>query len=56
MTYRFSGVRAEALWFLVDGLLAGERVADAEPEVVRMRGLPFTQPDIASTAWARAGR
>jgi tetratricopeptide (TPR) repeat protein len=46
-------LRAEALWFLVDGLLAGQRVKEAEPEVIRMRGLPFSQPDIASTAWAR---
>ena len=48
-----SQLQGEALWFMVDGLLAAERIADAEPEVVRMRGIAFSQPDMASTAWAR---
>jgi len=46
-------LRAEALWFLVDGLLAKGLAGEAEAEVVRMRGLPFSRPEMAATTWAR---
>lgn len=46
-------VRAEILWFLVDGLLAGGRRDEAEDAVRRLGGLPGERPDMTAAAWAR---
>jgi tetratricopeptide (TPR) repeat protein len=46
-------VRAEILWFLVDGLLASGRRDEAEDAVRRLGGLPGERPDMTAAAWAR---
>jgi tetratricopeptide (TPR) repeat protein len=46
-------LRAEALWFQIDALLAQDRAPEAEAAAQRLCGLPFARPEMASAAWAR---
>jgi len=46
-------VRAEVLWFLVDGLLATGRTDDAQDAILRLGALPGRRHDMLAAAWAR---
>jgi tetratricopeptide (TPR) repeat protein len=46
-------VRAELLWFLIDGLLAQGRTGEAEPVAVRLGSLPGVRTEMTAAAWGR---
>ena len=48
-----AGLRAQVLWFLVDGLIGEGKLDDAEDEVVRIGGVPGTLSAMLCAAWVR---